>query len=64
MFSSWAEVNCYELDFNLGLGTPECVRRPRILPVEGLMYLLPKALDGEIALMVCLRDEDLERLGG
>ncbi|GFF43960.1 trichothecene 3-O-acetyltransferase [Aspergillus udagawae] len=62
MLSSWAKVNCYELDFNLGLGTPECVRRPRFLPVEGLMYLLPKALDGEIALMACLRDEDLERL--
>ncbi|RHZ55319.1 uncharacterized protein CDV56_104691 [Aspergillus thermomutatus] len=62
MLSSWAKVNCYELDFNLGLSTPECVRRPRFLPVEGLMYLMPKALDGEIALMVCLRDDDLERL--
>lgn len=62
MLSSWAKVNCYELDFNLGLGTPECVRRPRFMPVEGLVYLLPKALNGEIALMVCLRDEDLERL--
>jgi hypothetical protein len=26
------------------------------------MYLLPKALDGEIALVVCLRGEGLERL--
>jgi hypothetical protein len=57
MLSSWAKVNCYELDFNLGLGTPECVRRPRFLRVEALMYLLPKALDGEIALVVCLRGE-------
>ncbi|KAK9327475.1 transferase family-domain-containing protein [Lipomyces starkeyi] len=62
MLSSWAKEHCYELDINLGLGKPEAVRRPRFVPVESLMYLMPKAPDGEIALGICLRDEDMERL--
>jgi hypothetical protein len=62
MLSSWTRLNCYHLDFNLGLGKPESVRRPQFTPVESLIYLMPKTLDGEIAVAVCLRDEDLERL--
>jgi len=40
------------------------VRRPRFAvgAREGLVYFLPRTLDGEIAVGVCLRDEDLERL--
>lgn len=62
MVSSWAAVPCYELDFNLGLGKPEAVRRPRFVPVEGLIYFMPKTPDGEIAVGVCLRDEEMDRL--
>ena len=62
MLSSWAKLDCYELDFNLGLGKPEAVRRPQFEPVESLMYLMPRTLDGEIAVAICLRDEDMERL--
>ena len=62
MLSSWAKVDCCGLDFNLGLGQPEAVRRPRFEPFESLIYLMPKALDGEIAAAVCLRNEDMERL--
>lgn len=62
MLSSWAKLDCYELDFNLGLGKPEAVRRPRFDPVESLIYLMPRGLDGEIAVGMCLRDEDMERL--
>ncbi|KAG7099844.1 hypothetical protein E1B28_001651 [Marasmius oreades] len=62
MLSSWAKLDCYELDFGLGLGTPESVRRPQFIPVESLGYLMPKARDGEIALGICLRNEDMERL--
>ena len=62
MLSSWSKLDCYELDFNLGLGKPECVRRPQFVPVESLVYLMPRALDGEIAVAICLRDEDMERL--
>jgi hypothetical protein len=62
MLSSWAKVNCYELDFNLALGTPIAVRRPQFTPVESLMYILPMRQDGELVIGVCLRDEDLEQL--
>jgi hypothetical protein len=62
--SSWAKENCYDLDFGFGIGKPEAVRRPRFAAGarEGLVYFLPRALDGEIAVGVCLRDDDLERL--
>lgn len=62
MLSSWAKYDSYELDFNLGLGKPEAVRRPAFVPVESLFYLMPKRPDGEIAVAMCLREEDLERL--
>lgn len=62
MLSSWAKMDLWDLDFNLGLGRPESVRRPRFVPVECLMYLLPKAPDGEITAAICLREEDFERL--
>ncbi|KAJ9606658.1 hypothetical protein H2200_008666 [Cladophialophora chaetospira] len=64
MLSSWAKYDCYDLEFNLGLGKPEAVRRPQFTPVESLFYLMPKRPDGEIAAALCLRDEDLERLKG
>jgi hypothetical protein len=62
VMSSWSKVDCYEFDFNLGLGRPESVRRPQFSPVEGVVYLLPKALDGEIVAGLCLRDDDMEKL--
>lgn len=61
-FSSWARFPCYTLDFNLGLGFPESVRRPRFDALEGLMYLLPMDRQGGIDAAICLRDEDLEGL--
>ncbi|KAF9076668.1 trichothecene 3-O-acetyltransferase [Rhodocollybia butyracea] len=64
MVSSWSKTECYEHDFNFGLGKPESVRRPRFDPVEGLVYFMPKRGDGEVVLGVCLRIEDMERLKG
>ncbi len=64
MLSSWAKYNSYDLDFNLGLGKPQAVRRPQFTPFESLFYLMPKRPDGEIAALLCLREEDLERLRG
>ncbi|KAF2727952.1 hypothetical protein EJ04DRAFT_581686 [Polyplosphaeria fusca] len=60
--SSWSKFDCYAHDFNLGLGRPEAVRRPRFFAIESLFYLMPKAPDGEVAAALCLRDEDLGRL--
>lgn len=58
--SSWAKQNSYSLDF--GFGLPESVRRPQFTPVESLMYILPRSLDGEIGLAICLRENDMEML--
>ena len=64
--SSWVKENCYELPFGLGFGVEraEAVRRPRFLEsaMEGVAYLLPKTLDGEILVGICLRAEDLMAL--
>jgi hypothetical protein len=60
--SSWAKVDCYGMDFNLGLGFPETVRRPKFDPFEGLIYLMPRTPGGEISAAVCLRDSDFESL--
>lgn len=59
--SSWANINSYGLDFGLPdvIGKPECVRRPRLDPVESLMYLMPKDRGGNTAAAVCLRKEDI-----
>lgn len=64
MFSSWSKIGLYGLDFHLGLGAPEAVRRPRLFPVEGLVYAMPRDRVGGIAVQVCLRGEDLGRLRG
>ncbi|KAJ8487395.1 hypothetical protein ONZ45_g14348 [Pleurotus djamor] len=60
--SSWSQVPCYDLDFGLGLGKPEAVRRPQFFPVENLFYLMPKKGDGEVAVLLGLREDDLETL--
>lgn len=62
VLSSWAKVNGYELDFDFGLGKPEAVRVPRFAPFESLVLFMPRSLNGEIAVAICLRDEEMERL--
>ena len=60
--SSWTKINLYDLDFNLGLGKPEAVRRPCFISFEGLGYLMPRSPRGEMVAGICIRDEDWERL--
>jgi hypothetical protein len=60
--SSWAKTNSYALDFDLGLGKPEAVRRPWFTPLQSFAYFMPQKSDGEIALAVCLEEGDMERL--
>jgi trichothecene 3-O-acetyltransferase len=64
--SSWASRNCYDLEFGFGhgIGKAKAVRRPRFAEGarEGLVYFMPRTREGEIAVGVCLRDEDLEML--
>lgn len=60
--SSWAKEQCSTFDFGGPLGIAEAVRRPKFDAWEGLAYMMPKALNGDIAVALCLRDTDLGRL--
>ena len=60
--SSWTKVPAYEWDFGLRLGSPVAVRRPGFVPVESLMYLMPRSREGSVAVAMCLREEDLQCL--
>lgn len=60
--SSWAKEQCYDFDFGSVLGKPIAVRRPAFEAWEGLAYMMPKKPDGEIAVALCLRREDIEVL--
>lgn len=61
-FSSWVKMKSYDYDFGLGLGFPEAVRRTKSQMNEGLMYLMPRAPDGEVGLVLCLNEEDMDSL--
>ncbi|KAJ8107871.1 hypothetical protein OPT61_g8566 [Boeremia exigua] len=60
--SSWSKVSAYEWDFGFGLGSAVAVRRPGFVPVESLMYIMPRDCDGAIEVAMCLREEDNKRL--
>lgn len=62
ILSSWGKVPAYEWDFGLGLGPAAAVRRPAFLPVESLMYTMPRNRDGTTAIAMCLRSEDFQHL--
>ncbi|KAF2663501.1 hypothetical protein BT63DRAFT_430349 [Microthyrium microscopicum] len=62
LFSSWAGMNTYSVDFGPLLQFPCCIRRPRWSSAEGFVYLMPKARDQSIDAAICLHNEDWEVL--
>jgi hypothetical protein len=64
LFSSWADLRLYETDFGPLLGKPDCVRRQRFVPMESLIYLMPRTEEGDIDAAICLKDVDMEALKG
>ena len=60
IMSSWARGGCYEVDFHLGM--PETVRWQSLVPVESIECCLLREQDGKIAIGICLREDDIERL--
>ncbi|MCJ1343023.1 hypothetical protein MMC31_001212 [Peltigera leucophlebia] len=62
MISSWASLPIYTSDFGTRLGKPEYVRRPTCAPCDGLVFIMPKNLDGDYDVAVSLREDDLHRL--
>ncbi|KAJ5317537.1 hypothetical protein N7508_002045 [Penicillium antarcticum] len=47
------------LEFKLGLGTPQAVRRLQFQTLEGLAFLMRRTLQDGIEAAICLRDEDM-----
>ncbi|KAH6633818.1 acetyltransferase [Boeremia exigua] len=62
MLSSWTKIQAYKWTFGLDLGRPITVRRPGFVPVESLMYIMPKDDKGSVAVAMCLRDVETQRL--
>jgi hypothetical protein len=62
LLTSHMGIGAYELDFRSGLGPAEAVRLTHLIEYEGLVYLLPATLSGDVAVTICLRDDDLALL--
>ena len=60
--SSCARLPVYDCDFGPGLGKPDLVRRPRTEPTNGLAYIMPKDRDGNIDVVIGMRDGDMQRM--
>lgn len=62
MLSSWSSQNSYGLDFGLGLGTAEAVRRPLFAGYQGMAYMLPRSPEGDVVVIICLGAEETGEL--
>jgi len=62
MITSFAAQKLYETGFGEVLGKPEFVRRPDLPDGRGLFYLMPKTREGDIDLIACLTEEELQGL--
>lgn len=61
MFSSWANMRCYQFDFGSGREV-KAFRRAKHGPVSSLGFSLPKDGKGEMTVSLCARRDDLERM--
>ncbi|PNS21529.1 hypothetical protein CAC42_888 [Sphaceloma murrayae] len=59
VLSSYANIRCCELSFGALLGIPDAARRPRMPVWPSLCYLMPKSKDGDMAIAICLDEDDL-----
>ncbi|KAL3474831.1 hypothetical protein BJX99DRAFT_231065 [Aspergillus californicus] len=65
--SSWSKESAlHNLSFGPGLGKPDAVRRPAFTDGarEGLVYFLPRGIDGSVVVGVCLNNGDMRVLRG
>lgn len=62
MLSSWSGLGLNHTEFGKVLGRPAFSKRPNLTPMEGLLYLLPRTVDGDVDVACCLRAEDIEKL--
>ncbi|KAI4224140.1 MAG: hypothetical protein L6R36_004896 [Xanthoria steineri] len=59
--SSMASAGVGSLRFGI-LGEPELMRRPKLNPVPGCLYFYPPEISGDLPVLVCLSEQDLEAL--
>lgn len=59
--SSWAGASMHTLDYGV-LGRPAFVRRPESKPVQSLLYFLPMIDNGDINVLLCLKESEIDGL--
>jgi hypothetical protein len=59
--SSLIHASVNEVEFSF-LGTPALVRRPNFLPLEGCVYLWTRTAQGDIDVLLCLKEKDWDGL--
>jgi hypothetical protein len=62
LISSWAQMDLATCAFGPLLGTPDFVRRPRLVEVPQLAYVMPKTKHGDMDLGACLPRDDFSAL--
>lgn len=62
LISSWAQMDLAHCDFGHSLGTPDFVRRPRLVEVPDLAYIMPRTKHGDLDLAASLRNVDIQGL--
>lgn len=61
VLSSYSNIQCCEFLFGT-LGYPDAARRPSMPPWPSLLYLMPKSMNGDIAVAFCVSEDDMTRL--
>ena len=62
LISSWAQMSLAHCDFGPLLGTPDFIRRPRLVEVPDLAYVMPRTKKGDLDLAASLRNVDVQGL--
>lgn len=59
--SSMMNAKVSSFDFGV-LGKPDLVRRPKLAPLAGVFYIFPPEASGDLLLLLCLPEMELEEL--
>lgn len=57
--SSWSGLGVGSVEFGKTLGFPAFAKRPRLFPIESIIYLMPKTPAGDIDMACCLQESDI-----
>lgn len=60
--SSWSGLEVGLVEFGQVLGHPSFAKRPRLSPMESIIYLMPKTPMGDIDVACCLQESDIVSL--